>query len=582
MTWPPIRKPAPLRAAATLRDYRWAVENFSWDTERLALSGLPDGGGLNIGYEAVDRYAAGPRRDHVALRWVDRYDRAEEFTYAELAERSNRFANLLGRLGVPRGERVFTLLGRVPELYIAVLGTLKAECVLSPLFTTYGTEPIRERLRLGEAGVLVTSPEIYRRKVRGIRESVPSLREVLVTGDVSEPDTLALGPALGESSPEYEIAPGEPENPAFLHFTSGAAGPPKGVLQAHEAVLSQYVSARYALDLHASDVLWCSADPGGPAGLTYAVVAPLTAGVTTVSADGGFDARRWFSVLAANEVSVWYTEPAVLRTLMRLGTEPPAGYDLSALRFVASGGEPLGPEIVVWGQDALGTPVHDTWWQAETGAITIANFAAEEVRPGSIGRPLPGIEAGLVERGENGKVRELAPAERQAGELALRRDWPSMFRGYWRDPGRYDESFSDGWYLTGDIARRDADGYFWFVGRTGDVISAGGHLVSPFEVENALLAHPAVREAGVIGKPDPHDGERVKAFVVPHAGYEPDEQLRLELLSFGRRALGALAPREIAFEPRLPRTRGGKVLRRVLKAGELGLAEGDPPTGEEM
>ncbi|GAB2971304.1 acetate--CoA ligase [Amycolatopsis acidiphila] len=582
MTWPPIRKPDAVRASATLGDYRRVVEEFSWDAERLALSGLPRGRGLNIAHEAVDRYAAGPRRDHAALRWVDRYDDTVDFTYAELAERSNRFADLLGKLGIPRGERVFTLLGRVPELYVAVLGALKAGCVLSPLFAAYGPQPVRERLRLGEAGVLVTTPELYRRKVREIRDSVPSLREVLVTGEVSEPGTLALGPALAGSSPEYEIAAGEPDDPAFLHFTSGTTGSPKGVLQAHEAVLAQFVSARYALDLHPRDVLWCSADPGGVTGMTYAVVAPLAAGITTVSVDGGFDGRRWLSVLSTQRVSVWYTEPATLRTLMRRGAEPPAEHDLSALRFVASGGEPLGAEAVVWGQDALGTPVHDTWWQAETGAITIANFAAEEVRPGSMGLALPGVEAGLVERGEDGKVRELGREERQAGELALRRGWPSMFRGYWRDPQRYNESFSDGWYLTGDIARRDEDGYFWFVGRTGDVISANGYLVSPFEVESVLLRHPAVREAGVVGRPDPDEGELVKAFVALHAGYEPGEELRLELLSFGRRALGALAPREVAFEPRLPKTRSGKVLRRVLKARELGLAAGDPSTVEGM
>lgn len=475
---------------------------------------------------------------------------------------------------MPRGERVFTLLGRVPDLYVAVLGTLKAGCVLSPLFPVYGPEPIRERLRLGEAGVLVTTPELYCGKVAPLRGSLPSLRQVLVTGANAEEGALALDPALAAASPAYEIEPTAPEDPAFLYFTGGTAGRPKGVLQAHEAVLAHHVSARYALDLHADDVYWCSADPGGVAGMTYAVVAPLTVGVTTVSVDGGFDRRRWLSVLSGQRISVWYTEPWALRALMRRGAEPPAEHDLSALRFVASTGEALGPEAVVWGQDALGTPVHDTWWQAETGAIAIANYAGEEVRPGSMGRPLPGIGAGLVERGEDGKVRELSGDERQAGELALRRGWPSMFRGYWRDPDRYDESFSDGWYLTGDVARRDEDGYFWFVGRTEDVISAGEYLVGPFEVESVLLTHPAVRETGVIGMPDSHDGERVKAVVVPHVGYEPDEDLRLELLAFGRRALGALAPREIGFAARLPRTRGGKVLHRVLKTRELGLPDG--------
>ncbi|SFI60641.1 acetyl-CoA synthetase [Amycolatopsis sacchari] len=568
MNWPVIRKSEAVRAAANLRDYARTVAGFSWEAELLALSALPGSGALNIAHEAVDRYATGPRWNHPALRWLDRYDTVREYTFAELSELSNRFADLLGRLDVPRGERVYTLLGRTPELYVAVFGALKAGCVLSPLFTAYGPEPLRDRLSLGEAGVLVTTPELYRGKIAAIRDSVPSLRRVLVTGETPVPGALALGPALEKSSPHYEIEPGEPGDPAFLHFTSGTTGPAKGVLQAHEAVLAQYVSARYALDLHPSDLLWCSADPGGVTGLTYAVVAPLTAGVTTLSVEGGFDAGRWLSVLSGQRVTVWYTEPAALRTLMRRGAEPPAEHDLSALRFVASTGEPLPPETVVWGQDALGCAVHDTWWQTETGAITIANFAGEDVRPGSMGRALPGITAGLVERGEDGKVRELTAGEHQAGELALRRSWPSMFRGYWRDPGRYDESFSDGWYLTGDLARRDDDGYYSYVGRTDEVISARGYRVGPFEVESVLVSHPAVREAGVIGVPDPVDGERVKAFVTLHAGYEPDEELRLELLAFGRRALGALAPAELVFEDSLPRTRTGKVLRRVLKAGE--------------
>ncbi|WAL68903.1 acetate--CoA ligase [Amycolatopsis cynarae] len=588
MSWTPIGKPAPVRENANLTDYAAARRDFSWEAERRGLSGLPGGHGLNIAYEAVDRHARGPRRDHVALRWVDRHDRVTEYTYRELAERSGRFASLLGQLGVRRGDRVFTLLGRVPELYVVVLGALKAGCVVSPLFSAFGPEPVRQRLNLGGAALLVTTPELHRRKVAGIRDSVPSLRHVLVTGDEDGPGTSALSPALAAASPDFEIGPTAPEDPALLHFTSGTTGTPKGALHVHEAVLAHYVTARHALDLRPTDVFWCTADPGWVTGTSYGVIAPLAHGATLVSDEGEFDARRWYSVLAAQRVSVWYTAPTALRMLMRHGADTASGYDLTALRFIASVGEPLNPEAVVWGQEVLGRPVHDNWWQTETGAIMIANFAAEEVRPGSMGRPLPGIEAGLLQRGPDGRalvtdgrVRELTGAGEE-GELALRPGWPSMFRDYWGDRERYEKSFSDGWYLTGDIARRDADGYYWFVGRADDVIKSAGHLVGPFEVESALMAHPAVAEAGVVGKPDPVAGELVKAFVTLHEGYPPTEELRLDLLAFGRRALGAVAPKEIAFDQHLPHTRSGKVMRRLLRARELGLPEGDLSTLESV
>ncbi|NKQ51829.1 acetate--CoA ligase [Amycolatopsis sp. K13G38] len=584
MAWTPIPKPRAVREATNLVDYARTRAGFSWTAERAALSGLP-GGGLNIAYEAVDRHVS-EHGDRVALRWVDRHDVAHDYTYAELAERANRFAGLLRRLGVAPGERVFTLLGRVPELYVAVLGALKAGCVVSPLFSAFGPEPVRQRLRIGEASVLVTAPQLYRRKVAAIRDSVPALRHVLVTGDEDGPGTLALAPALAAEAPSFDIEPTAPEDPALLHFTSGTTGTPKGAVHVHEAVLAHYVTAKYALDLHPGDVFWCTADPGWVTGMSYGVIAPLTHGLTLVSDEGDFDARRWYSVLAAQRVSVWYTAPTALRMLMRQGADLARQYDLSALRFVASVGEPLNPEAVVWGQDALGLPVHDNWWQTETGAIMISNFAGEEVRPGSMGLPLPGIDACVVLRGEDGRalVRhgEVTPLTDPGaeGELALRRGWPSMFRGYWRDPARYAKSFAGEWYLTGDIARRDADGYYWFVGRADDVIKSAGHLVGPFEVESALMAHPAVAEAGVIGKPDPVAGELVKAFVTLHEGYPPGEALELELLAFGRKALGAVAPKEIEFRQSLPHTRSGKVLRRLLKARELGLPEGDVSTLE--
>jgi acetyl-CoA synthetase len=515
----------------------------------------------------------------VALRWIGR-EGARDVTFAELAAQSARFANVLETLGVGPGQRVFTLLGRVPALYAAALGAWKARAVFCPLFSAFGPEPVKQRLQLGEAAVLVTTAALYRRKIEPIRDQVPSLRHVLLAdGAAALPGTTDLEALLAAASPSYDIAPTDPETPAILHFTSGTTGTPKGAVHVHGAVVAHRATAWFALDLRPEDVYWCTADPGWVTGTSYGIVAPLVIGATTVVDVADFDAERWYGILQDQGVTVWYTAPTAIRMLMRAGPELPRRFDLRRLRFVASVGEPLNPEAVVWGAEHLGRPIHDNWWQTETGGIMIANFAATDVRPGSMGRPLPGIEAAIVERSGERGIRVLGPGEE--GELALRAGWPSMFRGYLNAEERYRACFREGWYLTGDLARRDADGWFWFVGRADDVIKSAGHLIGPFEVESALMEHPAVAEAGVIGKPDPVAGDVLKAFVVLHAGHGGDEALRRDLMAFARQRLGpAMAPREIAFVDDLPRTRSGKILRRLLRARELGLPEGDLSTLE--
>jgi acetyl-CoA synthetase len=409
-----------------------------------------------------------------------------------------------------------------------------------------------------------------------------------VTGDdPPPPGTRSLAAGLARAPESFTPAATAPDDLALLHFTSGTTGRPKGAMHVHGAVLAHYVTAGYALDLRPDDVFWCTADPGWVTGTSYGIIAPLVHGLTVVVDAGDFDAKRWYRTLEQQRVSVWYTAPTALRMLMRHGSELARGYDLSALRFVASVGEPLNPEVVVWGRDALGHPVHDNWWQTETGAIMIANFAGTDIKPGSMGLPMPGVDVGLLERGEDGRARVTDGRVRTVegsdvvGELALRPGWPSMFRGYLHEPERSARCFAGGWYLSGDLARRDADGYLWFVGRADDVIKSAGHLIGPFEVESALMEHPAVAEAGVIGMPDPVAGEVVKAFVTLRPGIAETDELRLELLGFGRRRLGAVAPKEIAFDQQLPHTRSGKVMRRLLKARELGLPEGDLSTLEE-
>jgi acetyl-CoA synthetase len=355
---------------------------------------------------------------------------------------------------------------------------------------------------------------------------------------------------------------------------------PKGAVHVHNAVLTHYMTGKYVLDFHPDDIFWCTADPGWVTGTSYGIIAPLTHGITSIIDEADFDAERWFRTLEAQQVRVWYTAPTAIRRLMRLDIQPRQRYDLGHLRLVHSVGEPLNPEAVVWGQQALGLPIHDNWWQTETGGIMITNFAAMEIRPGSMGRPLPGIEAAIVRRVGEDAV-EVVQEPDVKGELALKPGWPSMFRGYLHDEARYRKCFVSGWYLTGDLARRDADGYFWFVGRADDIIKTAGHMVGPFEVESALMEHPAVAEAGVIGKPDPVIGELVKAFISLKPWVQPDDKLRLELLGFARQKLGsAVAPKEIEFQDNLPKTSSGKIMRRLLKARELGLPEGDISTLE--
>ncbi len=665
MAWEIIRKrDRPGWPGANLDDYAAVREGFSWAAARSLMRGLPDGG-LNIAFEAVDRHLDEGLADKVAIRWLGRdsqrdsqmdsqrgcqRDREQDshresqthvlgcrdLTYGELAGLTSRFAHLLERLDVAPGERVFSLLGRVPDLYVAALGTLKAGRVFSPLFSAFGPEPVRARMTLGDARVLVTTAAYYERKVAPWRRELPGLNHVLLTdrgGNDLPPDTLSLAAALADCPDTGGLAATRPEDMALLHFTSGTTGKPKGAIHVHGAVLVHVLTGRYALDLHPEDVFWCTADPGWVTGTSYGIIAPLAIGATLIVDEADLDPARWFGILQDQRVTVWYTAPTAIRMLMKVADARDPGilrdYDLSRLRFLASVGEPLNPEGVIWGQEVLGLPIHDNWWQTETGGIMIANYRRLAIKPGSMGKPLPGVEAAIVRRLRplsaptssalaDTNSASLAPpsdttlAEKRSGvpvrlqgepatpglatpepfieviktpntlgELALRPGWPSMFRGYLNEPERYAQCFADGWYLTGDLAQRDADGYYWFVGRADDVIKSAGHLIGPFEVESVLMEHPAVAEAAAIGVPEPTAGEVVKALVALKPGFVADEALRKALLAHARKRLGpAVAPREIDFRANLPKTRSGKIMRRLLRARELGLPEGDLSTLE--
>ncbi len=567
-----------LQAAPNLVAYDQACRAFSWEWARSLLDGLP-GGGLNIAYEAVDRHVNRGRGDKAALRFVAKGGEVREVSYAALCRDTSRFANLLERLGLAPGDRVYALCGRIPELYVAALGTLKARCVFSPLFSAFGPEPIAQRMTIGGARLLVTTAALYQRKVAGLRERFPDL-EVLVVDDAETPEgTRSFSREMADCADHYDIQETDPQTLALLHFTSGTTGKPKGAMHVHEAVVAHHVTARFALDLHEDDVFWCTADPGWVTGTSYGIIAPLTHGITSIVDEAEFDGSRWYDILERQAVTVWYTAPTAIRRLMKLGDEPLHTRRLPHLRFMASVGEPLNPEAVRWSNDAFGQPFHDNWWQTETGGIMVSNFAAMDVKPGSMGRPVPGIRAAVVERRQD-DVRVIDEPNVQ-GELALARGWPSMFRGYLHETERYRKSFAGDWYLTGDLVRRDEEGYFWFVGRADDVIKSAGHLIGPFEVESALVEHPAVAEAGVIGVPDEVAGEVVKAFVALKPGHEPNEALNRDILAHARRRLGpAVAPRAIEFRADLPKTRSGKIMRRLLKAEELGLPTGDTSTLE--
>jgi len=582
--WAPIQKqPESWAVRPNLLDYAATCASFSWDNVRREFEGLPGGRGLNIAHEAIDRHAAGPRRERVALRWLGSDGTVRDFTYGELKALTNRFANILTGLGIGKGDTVAVLADRIPELYIAALGALKNTSVFCPLFSAFGPEPVCQRLRRGDAQVLVTTERQYRQKIAPFRATLPSLKHILLVDAQDHPDDglLAWAKLMAAASDTFSIPATDPEEVAVLHFTSGTTGMPKGALHVHQAALIHFMTGRYVLDFHPDDVFWCTADPGWVTGTSYGIIAPLLHGITNIVDEADFDATRWCRILETQRVSVWYTAPTAIRRFMRLGVEPVRSYDLSRLRVIHSVGEPLNPEAVMWGQKALGLPIHDNWWQTETGGIMIANFPALEIRPGSMGRPLPGIKAAIVRRTGVDAVEVITEPEVQ-GDLALRPGWPSMFRGYLHDEERYRQCFVGGWYLTGDLARRDGDGYFWFVGRADDIIKTSGHMVGPFEVESTLMEHPAVVEAGVIGKPDPLIGELVKAFVTIKPGIEPTEELRLELIGFARKRLGAaVAPKEIEFQANLPKNKAGKIMRRLLKARELGLPEGDLSTLEK-
>ena len=562
------------RFPPNLDDYDECRKNFQWSGIKKELDWFDDK--INAAYNAVDRHTLTWRKNKIALYWEGEEGQEKKYTFEELSLASNKVGNILKDFGVERGDRVFIFLPRVPELYFAFLGILKIGAIAGTLFSAFQEQALADRLENSGANVVITNSELKLR-IDKIKHKLPELKHIVTI------DTEDFQKSYEKASDELHIAHMDPEDYAFMLYTSGTTGKPKGVVHAHRAVIQEYATAKWVLDLRDDDTYWCTADPGWVTGIAYEILGSWTAGVAAVVHAGRFDPKRWYEIIEKYKVTVWYTAPTAIRMLMAAGDSLVKERDLSSLRHMCSVGEPLNPEAIHLAIKVFGRPFHDTWWQTETGAISIANFACMDIKIGAMGKPVPGLTASIID--EEGHEVEIG----KEGNIAIKPGWPSMMKTIWKRPQKYKSYFEHGWYISGDRGWKDKDGYFWFIGRADDVIKTSGERVGPFEVESALVEHPAVVEAGVIGKPDELRGEIIKAFVVLNEGEKVkvkskkyEEQLKEELSLYVKKHLAGHAyPREIEFIDKLPKTRSGKIMRRILKAKEMGLPVGDTSTLEE-
>ncbi len=567
-----------LKLEPNLKDYEKTAKTWDWKKAEKALDWFP-GRKINAAYNAIDRHDQTDRKNKVALYWMGQDGTKKEFTFWQMKNLSNQTANVLKKHGVERGDRVFLFLPRIPELYYSFLGILKTGAIAGTMFQAFGPEGAKDRLENSQAKFLITNSELLKR-IYKIKKDLPYLEKIFLT-DVKPGQKLKEGEIdfqkeMKKASVEFEPAKMDPDDYAFMLYTSGTTGKPKGVIHRHLAILQEHFTAKWVLDIHNSDIYWCTADPGWVTGIAYEILGVWSIGASSVVFEGRFDPATWYQILQDYEVTVWYTAPTAIRMLAKAGADLVKKYDLKHLRHMCSVGEPLNPEPIKWGEKAFGLPFHDNWWQTETGGICISNYPSMDIKLGSMGKPIPGVGAEII----NNKGKALGP--NKEGNLALKPGWSSQMKAIWRRPKKFKSYFEHGWYISGDRAFKDKDGYFWFIGRADDVIKTAGERVGPFEVESALIDSGKVTEAGVIGKPDPERGEIIKAFCVLKPGVKASESLKNEISQYVKKHLAGHAyPREIEFTDSLPKTRSGKIMRRVLKAKELGLPVGDTSTLEE-
>lgn len=560
--------------------YDERVKNFSWSIAEKELEYSP-GDLINIGWYCSDRICQQGKGENKALIWEGHTDNEKTYTFNDIRIASNTIAAFLREKGIKEEDRVCLFMDKIPELYISFLSVLKLGAIAQPLFSAFGQESLHVRLDNAEAKAIITQRK-HVSKVRKILDKMPYLQHIIIVDhDGKKPlkdREIAFSLEQAEPVEDFEIFPTKAESPSVLHYTSGTTGPPKGVKHVHYSLISQYLTAKWVLDLRDDDIYWCTADPGWVTGTSYGIIGPWSLGITQCVLDKGFSAEAWYAFIEKHKVTVWYSAPTAIRSLMKAGDELVKKHNLSSLRHLASVGEPLNAEAVIWSEKVFEKPFLDTYWQTETGSMMLTNFPEMKVKPGSMGKPFPGITAIVIDPQtkkpfeESGKV----------GLIAFKPGWPAMMRTYWQNEEAFKSKFINDWYIPGDRASIDKDGYFWFVGRDDDVINTGGHLVSPFEVESALLEHEAIAESAVVSKPDEVNMEVVKAFVTLNPGYEPDADLELKIMNFIRKKLSPLAmPQEIEYVDKLPKTRSGKIMRRLLHAQEWGEEIGDTSTLED-
>ena len=563
---------------SSIGSYECRLKNFSW---KMAEEELEYGknGNYNIGYFCSDRICDLGYGKKVALDWEGFTGEVKQFTYDDLRIYSNSFAVKLREMSLKPGDRICIFMDRIPELYISFLGILKMGGIVQPLFSAFGEEALAMRLEDAKTRAVLTTRR-HLGKVRRIRATLPDLEWIIVVdaGDLTlRRGEISFSMENAPKAERIEVEKVGPETPSVLHYTSGTTGKPKGALHVHSSIIAQAITAEWVLDLRPDDIYWCTADPGWVTGTSYGIIGAWANGITQVVLDSGFSASKWYAFIEKYKVTVWYSAPTAIRLLMKEGLEPVRRHNLSSLRHLVSVGEPLNAEAVIWSEKAYGLPFYDSFWQTETGSIVISNYPGMKIKPGSMGKPFPGITAAVL----NPKTYEPIQTPGTVGLIGLRPGWPSMFRMYWNNKETYDKKFRNGWYLSGDRSSIDNEGYYWFVGRDDDVINTAGHLVGPFEIESALLEHPSVAESAAVGKPDPINMEVVKAFIALKPGYAKTDDLTMDIMNYIRKKLSPLAmPQEIEYVDSLPKTRSGKIMRRLLRAKEWGEEIGDTSTLE--